>query len=109
MNKHVVLYLFVLLCKNVVLQNISNFINYSIIIAKKNNLAFIFVVGVVLSEVIFTLDQCLCADLVREHSNIKDFCLINIFFEYCFLCWQKISIVENSFDSANDNIQKLKL
>ena len=35
MNKHVVLHVFVFSCKNVVLQNISNFVNYSILIAKK--------------------------------------------------------------------------
>ena len=38
MNERVVLHILVLLCKNVVLQNISNFVNYSILIAKKQSL-----------------------------------------------------------------------
>ena len=72
MNKRVVLHVLVFLYKNVVLQKISSFVNYSILIVKKQ----------------FSIHSCgrrcyirsdiplrsrFCAVLVRDLNNIKDF------------------------------------
>ena len=97
MNKHVVLYIFVFLCKNMVLQIFNKFVNCTILIAKKQ--LFIFLV-VVLSGVILTSDHrelfrifllqliILNIFIILKKLNFKLVSILNII----YLKWQETSL-----------------
>ena len=82
MNRLVALYVFAFLFKNVNLQNFCNFVNCSILIAKKQYFQDYVVRRIIRSDMDFHHGSRFCDVLVGELCNIKDFFCTIHFFEH---------------------------